>query len=119
MEFVRADSNDANGTHLQGYVQVTYRELTDVFGRPHSDGDGYKVDAEWMIKFPDGEVATIYNWKNGPNYCGDEGIPTRDITTWHIGGNKREVTKRVAELLGKRRDIDRPESSYFSFPTFI
>lgn len=76
---------DVTLSHFQGYVVATYKELVDVFGPPEQ-GDGYKVDAEWIIKWPNGVVATIYNWKDGKNYCGPEGKEVEDITNWHIGG---------------------------------
>jgi len=78
---------DVNGTSLQGYIRCKYSTLVKVFGEP-SDGDGYKVDAEWAVQFEDGTIATIYNWKDGVNYLGeDEGMPVQFITDWHIGGN--------------------------------
>ena len=73
-----------DGTHLQGYVTSDYSNIVRVFGEPFN-GDGYKVDAEWGILFDDGLVATIYNWKNGKNYCGSDGKRVRDIDEWHIG----------------------------------
>lgn len=87
MRFKTATQDQINGTHLQGYITADYDELTAVFGEPTSDGDGYKVDAEWDLVFADGTVATIYNWKNGHNYLGEEGLPPECITRWHIGGH--------------------------------
>ena len=76
---------DANGTCLQGYINAHYSQLVDIFGEP-TESDGYKVDAEWYIEFEDGTVGTIYNWKNGPNYLGDEGTLVEYITQWNVGG---------------------------------
>lgn len=86
------------GTSLMGYMpaNTTYMDLLDVFGEP-MEGDGYKVDAEWQILFDDGTVATIYNYKNGKNYCGDDGLDVCDMVgdDWHIGG----VNGRCVSLL--------------------
>ena len=100
MKFKPATGNQVNMTHLQGYVNCTYAELKAVFGKEHSDGDGYKVDAEWMLAFDDGTVATVYNWKNGKNYCGRSGTPKTKITDWHIGGHNANAVKCVEKALG-------------------
>lgn len=87
-------SIDINGTHLQGYVDCSYDKLTKVFGKPN-EGDGYKVDAEWDILFSDGTIATIYNYKDGVNYLGEEGLIVNDITNWHIGGHSNKAVELV------------------------
>lgn len=76
---------DIDGTHFMGYVRASYDELVSLFGQP-TDSDGYKVDAEWHVLFRDGAVATIYNWKNGRNYLGEDGTPVQRITEWNVGG---------------------------------
>lgn len=85
---------DINETHLQGYVYVNYNRLEKVFGKP-TDGDRYKTDAQWGIQFEDGSVATIYNWKNGKNFCGKEGIPINEINKWNIGGHDISVVEKI------------------------
>lgn len=89
---------DYNFSCLQGHIDISYHQLVDAFGKP-TDGDGYKIDAEWVIKFEDGVVATIYNWKNGYNYLGDEGLPVQMIDTWHIGGFSQDAVSHVTEVL--------------------
>ena len=92
---------DANGTCLQGYIQASYTTIVKTFGPPHG-GDGYKVDWEWDIEFPDGTVATIYNWKNGPNY-GSYSTSFNDITDWHVGGNEVAAVTNVEKHLTSHR----------------
>jgi hypothetical protein len=87
----------ANGTCLQGYVVASFDAICSIFGDP-MDGN-YKTDAEWNILFSDGEVATIYNWKDGRNYCGESGMEVEDIKDWHIGGNSKAVSHRIQNLL--------------------
>jgi hypothetical protein len=88
------------GTSLQGYIRTSYADLVGCFGEPTHDGDGYKVDAEWVITFADGVVATIYNWKDGPNYCGEDGTPVEFIREWHVGGVRgTKVESRVHEVM--------------------
>ena len=84
---------------LQGEIDVSYADLVKVFGKEHSDGDGYKVQAEWNLKFSDGTYATIYDWKQGKNYCGSSGISKTRVREWHIGGSVPEAVDRVRQAL--------------------
>jgi len=92
---------DTGGTHLQGYIDTTYENIVSVLGKQHHHGDDYKTDAEWNIKFEDGTIATLYNWKNGLNYCRDEGLPLEDITEWNIGGHSPRAVALLTDLLKK------------------
>lgn len=77
-------------TCLGGYVTATYAEVEAVFGKPNCQGDEYKVDIEWEISTPYSR-ATIYNYKDGPNYNGEEygNYPKvnedPEPRDWHIG----------------------------------
>lgn len=84
-------------TSLQGYVTANYRTLVALFGKPN-DGDGYKVDAEWNLQTPYGFV-TIYNYKDGKNYCGKEGTATTKITDWHIGGTGTDAVPFIQSVV--------------------
>jgi len=90
-------SNEINGTCLRGDIEISYEKLVVLFGEPF-DWDGYKTDGTWVLKFSDGLIATIYNWKNGKKYLGKYGKDIRDIYHWHIGGHKDQVVKRVHTL---------------------
>jgi hypothetical protein len=94
---------DINGSCLQGEITAGYAELVSLFGKPH-EGDGYKVDAEWDIRFEDGTVATIYNWKSGKNYCGEDGTPTEQITDWHVGGDHKRCVDKVQIAIDLMRE---------------
>jgi hypothetical protein len=89
---------DINGTCLRGYKHATYAKLVDTFGPP-TTGDDYKTDVEWHLLFRDGTVATIYNWKNGPAYCGDAGTPIEELTDWNIGGNSGNALDYIQRIL--------------------
>lgn len=70
------------GTSLRGYVTTTRRVLEEAFGEPVFFGEGDKVTVEWMIRFEDGSVATVYDWKRY-----EEGTPDMDeVLEWNIGG---------------------------------
>jgi hypothetical protein len=96
--FTKAKRGASNGTSLQGYIQISYAELIAVLGLPHTNGDGFKVDAEWVIELASGRVATIYNYKDGKNYNRGNGLPVEDITDWHVGGTSPEVVLEVRAL---------------------
>ncbi len=90
------DEADTCGTSLLGYLDISYAELVEKLGEPTSDGDECKVDAEWGLAFEDGTVATIYNYKDGPNSGGG---CVEDIRDWHIGGRNKCAVKLVHELI--------------------
>ena len=85
---------ECSGTHLQGYIESKFEKLVLLFGEPIR-GDGYKTDAEWEIEWNDGVISTIYNWKDGKNYCGDDGSDVEDITEWHVGGFDKNAVSYV------------------------
>ena len=89
-----------SGTSFLGDIGLDYYDIVSRLGRPQ-DGDGYKVDAEWNIEFDDGTVATLYNWKNGRNYCGEDGLDLHQIDEWHIGGFNSYAIDRVYKLFKK------------------
>jgi hypothetical protein len=94
------DSINSNMTCLRGHITTSYANLVQVFGEPMADGfDDYKSDAEWVVQFEDGLVATIYNYKNGKNYCGDQGTPTHLIKDWNIGGHDTAVVAYIKDAL--------------------
>lgn len=79
---------------LQGYLDVPYGVWVKLFGEPTVETDKYKTDAEWDVSFydEDGErigFATIYNYKDGKNYRGANGLNVEQIRDWHIGGKSR------------------------------
>lgn len=93
MEYVTHNEDDlinANGTHLLGTITMPCFEIEAALGKPQT-GDFDKVQAEWLIQFEDGQVATIYDWK--------ENKPYWDVTEWHIGGNNAEIVERVLSIL--------------------
>ena len=84
-----------SGFSFKGVLVISYDNIVELIGEPNP-GDGEKTDASWLITF-DGEPFEIYNWKDGKNYLGAEGLEVEDITNWHIGG--RDYDKAV-EFIG-------------------
>lgn len=97
LEFQLTDEFGAGS--LQGYLACSYARLVKTFGEPNAGNDGYKTDAEWTIKFPDCTIASIYNYKDGKNYEGDDGLAVEDITEWHIGGKTKRSLSLIKQVL--------------------
>lgn len=92
------------GSSLRGYLEAPYPEVVDRLGEPlHDDFDG-KADAVWMVEFADGTFASVYNYKDGRNYLGEEGIPTEELSHWHIGGKSERAAKLIHWLFGRTGD---------------
>lgn len=82
----------AEGTFFQAIVNAPYHILMDLFQVP-MDGDGYKTQVEWQLIFEDGEVATIYDWKQHK--------PAGLNSIWNIGAKSQQIADRVVELIKK------------------
>lgn len=103
---------DINGTFGQGTIYAEYNQIVRAFGRPTDKFDDYKCDAEWHVRFDNGTVASIYNWKNGQNYLGEDGTPTRNITHWSIGGSSSSAVQLVKQAIQTdRQHVDMGTSS--------
>ena len=87
---------NTDGTSLQGRFYMPYALLVELIGEPNDKSDGYKTDVGWAFE-RDGVVATIYNWKNGPNYTGGGSI--EDIDEWNVGGHSGQAMDVVSLIL--------------------
>lgn len=101
----KTDSDNRFGTSYRGRFIMPYELLIHALGSPHwsyMDDDNAvedKVDVEWVFKFDDGDIVTIYNWKNGKAYLGEEGLHPEEITEWHVGGHDNTVVYRLSEYM--------------------
>ena len=101
MEFKSVRSS--GGTGLVGYLPAgtSYSDLVAAFGEPQGPGD--KTLAEWCIRFQDGTIATIYDYKT----CGK----TREqVTDWHVGGTSITALYRVMEALNPLAWLEAPKA---------
>jgi len=91
---VNKRTHNINGTHLQGYIKTTYNRLVEAFGEPQEGFD--KSTAEWSVRFSDGTLATIYDYREDftPHYPYD----------WHIGGHKPQAVLLIAEVLKSKKN---------------
>jgi hypothetical protein len=74
-------------------VTATVNELIFVIDKPNYNGnDGEdKVNFEWELEDEEGNVVTIYDWKEYRKIGYDEQIE------WHIGGMSKEITDNAKE----------------------
>jgi hypothetical protein len=102
-KFERVAEDRATGTSLKGYMRCFYQDLVETFGPP-TEFDGYKCDAHWALLFEGEVVATIYNYKDGPNYHGLRSDEARERfegqqRDWHIGGRSAFAVELVRRAL--------------------
>jgi hypothetical protein len=83
---------------LQGFITIAYSALVAVLGQPILGSGDNKTDASWLIEFPDGIQAMIYNFKDGVAYNGKRGTPIEKITDWHVGSNNEKALANIREL---------------------
>lgn len=98
MKFTTKDVIDSGtGTSLQGYITTTRAALIEGFGMPSfiSDEEYEKVTTEWVIKFENGIIATVYDWKRY-----EEGAPAlNEVYEWHVGGYNDLAVAQVQKVL--------------------
>ena len=86
----RSDKN-ANMTSFHGHdIMLTRHMIENKIGKPDYTGDkDEKVQYEWNCETEDGDVFTIYDWKEYRDY--NEYTPI----VWHIGGHSKAVTEQA------------------------
>ena len=79
---------DIDGTSFHGVtIRATVDQLTEAFGEPYDNNTGEdKVNFEWDMETNEGEVFTIYDWKEYRKLDLDEKVE------WHIGAKSKSVS---------------------------
>lgn len=69
-------------------IEATVQELRDILGEPDNEqNDGSdKVNFDWSGLTEDGEVFTVYDWKEYRR------LPEHEVIEWHIGGHNLLAT---------------------------
>ncbi len=83
----------ADGTSFHDVtIKTTINKLVDVLGLPtYFDNTGEdKVNIEWVCETENGDIVTIYDWKEYRSLQLDEKI------TFHLGGHNK-----IGTILGK------------------
>ena len=87
-------SKNPTGTSFHDTVILaTPNQLIQVLGRPTYDqNDGSdKVNIEWYLELSDGNVFTVYDYKEYHTLGMDE------LIEWHIGGHSKEITDKAKQ----------------------
>lgn len=91
---LKSTFKDTFGTSFHySTVTATVNELISVIGEPTyvvNTGED-KVNIEWELEDDNGNVVTIYDWKEYRKIGYDEKIE------WHIGGKSKEITDNAKE----------------------
>ena len=93
-----ADEDNSFGW-LVGYMVATRQHIESVFGQPTYDklSDDTKVTTEWVIRFDDGTIARIYDYKRY-----EQGAPKLDeVYEWHIGSSTNTAVPLVGSAILK------------------
>jgi hypothetical protein len=92
------DTDRINGSSFHhDVVFATPNELRHILGAPIYDvNDGTdKVNIEWYMEMPDGNVFTVYDYKEYRVLHPNEQVE------WHIGGHDRFSTHLAKQLLSE------------------
>lgn len=98
-------NKDTDGTSFQDVVVTTsVANLTKIFGEPYNNNTGEdKTNFEWDMETDNGDLFTIYDWKEGRPLDLDEPIE------WHIGAKSRSIASdaqyEIARELGNDWEI--------------
>ena len=89
----------ADGTSFHGTtIRATVNQLISAFGEPSDDSNTGedKVNFEWEMETEDGEVFTIYDWKEYRMIDVDEYV------VWHIGAMNKSVCNTAEDEILKK-----------------
>ena len=91
---MKKTTKSTGGTSFHDDVfNASVNDLIEIFGEPdHVDNTGDdKVNFEWEMETEDGEVFTVYDWKEY------RPISKNELIEWHIGGHTGEVTSKALD----------------------
>ena len=81
-------------------IVASVKQIIEMCGEPSDESNTGedKVNYEWIMETEDGNVFTIYDWKEYRRITLNERI------TWHIGGNSRQITEQAkSELINSTK----------------
>lgn len=89
---MKKTTKEANGTSFHDTtIRCSVKLLKEILGEcTYGNNDGQdKVNYEWVMETEDGDVFTLYDWKE------DRILDDNDSVEWHIGGFSRKITEQA------------------------
>ncbi len=86
---MKPTNQSSNGTSFHGEVfNASVQDVKKICGEPYAENnDGSdKVNFEWEMETENGDVFTIYDWKEYRK------LSETEIVEWHVGGHNSGVT---------------------------
>jgi len=93
---MKKTTKSTNGTSFHGEtISASVNDLIRILGEPTNEqNDGSdKVNFEWEMELDNGEVFTVYDWKEYRR------ISKTEIIEWHIGSLEPQTSIDAAEHL--------------------
>ena len=101
---MKSTTKSPNGTSFHNDVfNASVSDLRKILGEPvYSGNDGEdKVNFEWVMETDNGDLFTVYDWKEYKVLDEDE------IIEWHIGGDNGSVTdEALNEIAGELNELN-------------
>ena len=95
---MKATSKDVDGASFHDTtIKCSVTTLRKVLGEPEyepNDGED-KVNFEWTMETNDGDVFTVYDWKEG------RPLSESEMIKWHIGGYNKTATEQAKSEIKK------------------
>ena len=110
---MKTTSKNTSGTSFhETTIKCSVATLRKVLGEPEyepNDGED-KINFEWTMETNDGDVFTVYDWKEY------RPLGESDMIEWHIGGYNQKSTEQakseIREAIAKSQ-ADEVEDSIF------
>ena len=93
---MKPTTKSINGTSFHDTTIVaSVKQIIEICGEPFDESNTGedKVNYEWIMETEDGNVFTIYDWKEY------RPITLNERITWHIGGDNRQITEQAKSEL--------------------
>ena len=91
---------DISGTSFYGTtITTTVAKLKKLLGEPYSNNTGEdKVNFDWDCETEDGDVFTVYDWKEYREISEDEFIE------FHIGAISKQISEQAKQEINEQRN---------------